>query len=379
MPTYQYRCTKCEEQFERQENVKEHETHQVRCPKCGGKARRETDTMGGFVDSSWYFMRFCDSKNKSKPFSPEKIKYWMPVDQYIGGAEHAVMHLMYARFFTKAMKDLKIIDFDEPFMKLFNQGIVYKDGHKMSKSFGNVVFQTDISDKYGIDTARLFLMSVSSPDKQMEWTDEGAEGSFRFLHRILRLSEKVSNIKPDEKTESKMNITIRNSTENIENFDYPKAIIPLFEFSDYLSNMENIPKKTFECLLKLLSPFAPHTSEEMWEKIGNKGFISLEKWPEADKSKINEKFEQQEKQSEKVLEDIKNIEKIFSEKNKKNPSAVYIYTIPPELEIYKKGAEEFRRRINMEIKVFSVNDKSKYDPENKAGKAKPGKPALYLE
>ena len=175
------------------------------------------------------------------------------------------MHLMYARFFVKALKDLGFVEIDEPFKKLFNQGIVYKDGHKMSKSFGNVVFQTDISEKYGIDTARLFLMSVSSPDKQMEWNDEGVEGSFRFLNKVLRVSKLVKNVKNDEKTDSKLNETIKKVTENIENFNYPKAIIASSEFLDYLYNLKIVPKRSFEELLKLISPFSPHITEEMWK------------------------------------------------------------------------------------------------------------------
>jgi len=346
----------------------------AKCPKCGKQGKRETDTMGGFVDSSWYFLRYCDNKNRKKAFDEKKVNYWMPVDQYIGGAEHAVMHLMYARFFVKALNDLKILSFDEPFNKLFNQGIVYKDGHKMSKSFGNVVFQTDISDKYGIDTARLFLMSVSSPDKQMEWNDKGVEGSFRIINKLIRVSEKVRNFSPDRKTESKFNATIKNVTENIETFDYPKAVISSVNFLDYLSNLKKIPKKTLGELLKLLSPFIPHITEELWEKIGNKGFISLEEWAVADEKKIDKKFEEQEKQVEKIIEDINNIIKIVGVKKK-----VFIYTIPNEKEIYLDFSELIKKRTNLDIQIFAVNDKNKYDPKNKAGKTKQGKPALYLE
>ncbi|MBI5871970.1 class I tRNA ligase family protein [archaeon] len=206
----------------------------VKCPKCRKPARRETDTMGGFVDSSWYFLRYCDNRNKKKPFDKKKLEYWMPVDQYIGGAEHAVMHLMYARFFTKVLSDLGFVDFDEPFLRLFNQGIVYKDGAKMSKSKGNVVLQTDVSEKYGIDTARLFLMFVSSPDKQMEWSEEGIEGSFRIINRLVRLKDKIVK-KTDRKQESKINLTIKKFTEAIETFEYPKAITAIIEMINYAS------------------------------------------------------------------------------------------------------------------------------------------------
>lgn len=348
----------------------------VKCPKCGKQGRRETDTMGGFMDSSWYFLRYCDNKNKKKAFDEKKVNYWMPVDQYIGGAEHAVMHLMYARFFTKALKDLGFLKFDEPFLKLFNQGIVYKDGAKMSKSKGNVVFQTDISDKYGIDTARLFLMSVSSPDKQMEWSDYGVEGSFRFINKLIRTSEKVKNKKADERTESKLNIMIKKATENIETFDYPKSIISCFEFLDYFSNLEEVPKKSFEDLLKILSPFIPHVTEELWEKLGNKGFISLEKFPIADEKKINEKLEQEEKQVEKLIEDINNIIRIIEARGEKKEK-IYAYILPNERNIYNEKV--ISKRTGKEVKIFLVNDKNKYDPTNKSKNSKPGKPAIYLE
>ncbi len=263
----------------------------TKCPKCNGSAKRETDTMGGFVDSSWYFLRYCDNKNTSKPFDEKKVGYWMPVDQYIGGAEHAVMHLIYARFFVKVLKDFGFINFDEPFSKLFNQGIVYKDGAKMSKSKGNVVFQTEISNKYGIDSARLFLMFVSSPDKQMEWTDEGIIGAYRLVNKLFRVSEKVSKKEVDKKTQNKLFITTKEVSLNIESFDYPKSIIAVSNFLDYLDSLQDVPRSAFEELLKLVSPFCPHTAEELWHEIGNKSFVSIEKWPEFDESKIDLQLE----------------------------------------------------------------------------------------
>ena len=179
-------------------------------------------------------MRYCDNKNLKKAFDEKKVDYWMPVNQYIGGAEHAVMHLIYARFFVKALKDMGFVKFDEPFMKLFNQGIVYKDGAKMSKSKGNVVFKTDISKKYGIDTARLFLMFVSSPEKQMEWSDEGIDGAYRIINKLIRLREKIID-KRDKKEEHKINLTIKEASKSIEEFDYPKAIISIVKCIDSLS------------------------------------------------------------------------------------------------------------------------------------------------
>src|SRR3989344_2279784 len=165
---------------------------EVKCYNCGGKAKRETDTMDTFFDSSWYFLRYCDSKNNKEPFEKKKIEYWMPVDQYIGCAEHACMHLIYARFFVKALRDLGFLKFDEPFKKLFNQGMLHgNDGSVMSKSIGNVVLPEEVSDKYGIDTARLFLLSLGSPDKDRTWSDSGIGGSFRFINSLFFYFKKV--------------------------------------------------------------------------------------------------------------------------------------------------------------------------------------------
>jgi leucyl-tRNA synthetase len=345
----------------------------AKCPKCRGKGKRETDTMGGFVDSSWYFLRYCDSKNKSKPFDIKKVDYWMPVDQYIGGAEHAVMHLMYARFFIKALKDLGIVKFDEPFKKLFNQGIVYKDGAKMSKSSGNVVYQTDISKEYGIDTARLFLMSVSSPDKQMEWNSEGVEGSFKFIKKVFDYFENVKIIKKsNDKIENKLNKTIKQVTEQIENFEYNLAIIGIRTLFDSLP--QEIDKRTLEESLKLLHPFCPHITEELWSKLKNKSFISLEKWPEFNEKKINDKFEEQDKLIDNLAGDINNIHRIMNI----TASNAYIYAIPSELPIIKENAERLHIASGAIIYPYAVNDKNKYDPESKSKKAKPGKPAIFI-
>lgn len=344
----------------------------VKCPKCGKQGRRETDTMGGFVDSSWYFLRFCDNKNKKVPFDKKKVDYWMPVNQYIGGAEHAVMHLMYARFFVKVLKDLNFVEFDEPFDKLFNQGIVYKNGKRISKSLGNVVYQTDISNKYGIDTARLFLMSVSSPDKDMEWNDDGVEGSFKFIKKIVNYFENVKIGKADAKTESKLNKAIKIVARQIENFDYNLAIINIRSLFDSLPLETS--KFVLESSLKLLHPFCPHITEELWHKIGNKTFISLESWPVADEKKIDENLEKQEKAVENLISDISSILKIVGEKKK-----VFIYTIPHEKKIYEEAVSLISKKTNLEVSVYSVSDKEKHDPQGKAKKSKPGKPAIYLE
>ncbi len=347
----------------------------VKCPKCKSNAKRETDTMGGFVDSSWYFLRFCSPNNNKDAFDKKEVDYWMPVDQYIGGIEHAVGHLIYSRFFTKVLRDMKLLKFDEPFQRLFNQGIVYKDGHKMSKSFGNVVYQTDISNKYGIDTARIFLMSVSNPESDMEWSDKGVDGSFRFLQKIHKISE-LKFKKIDGKGQHKRNLTIKNFTENIEQFKFNMAVIELMKYADYL--LENPSKEGYEDLLKMISPFAPHTAEEIWHNIGNKSFISLEKWPKHDQKKINSKFEEEEKLIEKLVNDINNIVRLFKEKGKEVAKA-FVYVLPKELDNYSDSLSELQKRTSLEIKIFSVADKNKYDPESKSSKTKPGKPAIYLE
>ncbi|OGJ17356.1 leucine--tRNA ligase [Candidatus Pacearchaeota archaeon RBG_13_36_9] len=339
----------------------------VKCPKCKGNAKRETDTMDTFFDSSWYFLRYCDSRNKKEPFGKKKAAYWMPVDQYIGGAEHACLHLIYARFFTKALRDLGFLKIDEPFTNLFNQGMLHgNDGEKMSKSKGNVVLPEEVSEKYGIDTARLFLMSQASPDKDTLWNEKGIEGSLRLINRIFAFFSKFKPGKSSDKIESKINKGMKGITVDIEEFRYNLAIIKLREIFD---SFEEVSQKDAESFLKLLHPFCPHITEELWEKIWGKGFISLSKWPAADEKKINEKFEKEEEAVEKLKQDINNIKKIMESKGEKKEK-VYVYVLPDELSLYKgiKG-----------IFVYAVNDKSKYDPQNKAGKAKPGKPAIYLE
>lgn len=346
---------------------------ETKCPKCNGKAKRETDTMGGFMDSSWYFLRYCDSKNNKKPFDEKKVKYWMPVDQYIGGIEHAVGHLMYSRFFTKALRDMKLLpeNIFEPFMKLMNQGIVYKEGAKMSKSHGNVVTQEVISKKYGIDTARLFLMFLAAPESQVEWTDEGIEGISRFVKRILDL--KV-NGKKDNRTEHYRNKFVKEITLNIENLKFNLGVVKLMSFFDKIK--DNCDKQSYFDFLKMLSVFAPHISEELWEKAGNKNFISLSSWPEHDEKKINNKFDEEDEAKDKIVSDILNIFRIVESKGEKK-TKVYVYVIPNELSLYDEG--NISNRVGKPVKIFAVNDKNKYDPTSKSKNSKPGKPAIYLE
>ena len=352
-----------------------------KCPKCKGKGRRETDTMDTFFDSSWYYLRYCDNKNRSKPFDANKIECWMPVNQYIGGAEHACMHLIYARFFTKALRDLGFLKFDEPFIRLFNQGMLHgPDGEKMSKSKGNVVLPEGVSKKYGIDSARLFLVSVASPDKDIDWSDNGSQGSYKFINRVIDYCSNVKIGKSNEKIEHKINYAIREITKRIEVMEYNVSVIKLRELFDSISQEKEIARKDLESFVKLISVFCPHVAEEMWEKIGGKGFVSLAEWPKCDEKKINEKIEQAEQNVEKTVGDIMNILKIVKEKEGKADEGIkkiYLYVIPNEIDNY--NSDVLSRRVGKEIKVYKVNDKDKYDPEGKAGKAKPGKPGIYVE
>ncbi|MBU4086553.1 MAG: class I tRNA ligase family protein [Nanoarchaeota archaeon] len=352
---------------------------ETKCPKCGKKARRETDTMDTFFDSSWYYLRYCDNENKKKPFNSRKIDYWMPVDQYIGGAEHACMHLIYARFFTKALRDLGFLKFSEPFTKLFNQGMLHgADGNKMSKSLGNVVNPIEMIEKYSADSLRLNLMSLASPDRDSVWNENGIESSLRFINKLVNYFSEFKPNKSSEKVESKINKAIKEVTEDIENFKYNLAVIKLRALFEVIEQ-EGISKNDSETFLKLISVFCPHIAEELWEKLGGKGFISLAEWPVADEKKINLKLEEEEKKVDRLISDILNIVKIISEREKKKVGKAYVYTIPPELKMYQENKGVISKKTGLEIFVFAVNDKSKIDPENKAGKAKPEKPAIYLE
>jgi len=266
----------------------------VQCPKCGAKAKRETDTMDTFVDSSWYFLRYCDPNNSSEIFDSKKVNYWMPIDQYIGGKEHATMHLIYFRFFTKFFRDMGILKVAEPALNLFNQGMLHKEGIVMSKSKGNVVLPENVAEKYGIDAGRVFLMFVASPEKDMEWSDKGIEGTFKFINKFFNLFGKKMIDTVDRKELSKLNKTIKEVSQNIDKFKFNLAIIKLMEFTNYLHNKTELSRESAEKLLLLMGPFAPHICEELWQKIGNKGFISLANWPKCDKSKIDERAEAEE-------------------------------------------------------------------------------------
>lgn len=351
------------------------------CPKCNGKAKRETDTMDTFFDSSWYYMRYCDNMNDKEPFDKEKLHYWMPVDQYIGGAEHACMHLIYARFFTKALRDLGFVDFSEPFTRLFNQGMLQMGGFVMSKSRGNVVLPEEVSKKYGIDTGRLFLLFLSSPDKDVEWTDKGIEGSFRFLTKFYKLIEfKGGNGKKDSFIISKMEETIKSVTQDIEGFKFNVAIKKIMELVNYIYRYSDqiskkVYKETLGKLALIFSPFIPHACEELWHKLGNKSFVSLEKWPEADESKIDKNILELENAFRKTLEDLNQVVKLTEKRNK-----AYLYFVTEkELEYFKENLEYIKKQFGFkEIDLFLAKDPKRYDPQNKASKAKYGKPGIYL-
>ena len=307
----------------------------VRCPRCGSPARRETDTMDTFVDSSWYFYRFADPRNQEMPFDPAVVKYWLPVDFYVGGVEHAILHLIYSRFFARVFRDLKLVDHDEPFTQLLTQGMVLKDGAVMSKSKGNVVDPDAMMQKYGADALRLYILFVAPPEKEIEWTDAGLEGSFRFLARVWRLvdhwTETIGGdgIDSPDTCESlstteralrrKTHETIRRVTADIEQRQQLNTAVSammelvneLYAFSErtviggptrrvdedveHAGEAERketicVLREALDALIRMLAPFAPHLAEELWEKLGHEAGLVTATWPEfnADAAKAEE-------------------------------------------------------------------------------------------
>ncbi|HIX84840.1 MAG TPA: leucine--tRNA ligase [Candidatus Megamonas gallistercoris] len=273
------------------------------CPKCGGPAKRETDTMDTFICSSWYYMRYADPHNDKMPFSKEAVDYWLPVDQYIGGIEHAILHLLYSRFFTKVLKDAGLVKFDEPFTNLLTQGMVIKDGSKMSKSKGNVVSPEEIIKKYGADTARIFILFAAPPERDLEWSDQGVEGAWRFLQRVWRIvlsyAEKVKENQPlDTKSLTKeekelfriLNVTIQKVTEDVGvRGTFNTAISSIMELVNAFYGFKDgglnagLAREVVINLIKLLAPFAPHITEELWQQIGQSGSVHHTTWPTFDK------------------------------------------------------------------------------------------------
>jgi leucyl-tRNA synthetase len=273
----------------------------VPCPLCGKPARRETDTMDTFVESSWYFLRYCCPDYVDGPLDRDKVNYWMSVDQYIGGIEHAVLHLLYARFFTKVLRDLGYVNVDEPFTNLLTQGMVIKDGAKMSKSKGNVVDPNALIEKYGADTARLFSLFAAPPEKDLDWNDQGVDGRSRFLNRLWKLvyealpfivsagDVKVAGLTDEGRALRRLvHKTIRKVTADIdERFHFNTAIAAIMELVNGIQAFtpKNLPqnaavlKESLESTLLLLYPFVPHFSEELWETTGHSGGIELAGWP----------------------------------------------------------------------------------------------------
>ncbi|NTU66491.1 MAG: leucine--tRNA ligase [Candidatus Moranbacteria bacterium] len=258
--------------------------HDVVCPKCGGKARRESDTMDTFVCSSWYYFRYSDPKNREEFASKENIKKWLPVDLYVGGAEHSVLHLLYARFFTKALHNLGYVGFDEPFLKLRHQGMILaEDGRKMSKSLGNVINPDVVVKEFGADSLRIFEMFMGPFDAMKPWNTKGIVGMQRFLDKVWRFSETVSDSnEPDVKIQSLLHKTIKKVTADIEDFHFNTAVSQLMILANAMEKETVIFKDEYGKFLILLSPFAPHIAEELWSRIGNDKSIFLESWPEYD-------------------------------------------------------------------------------------------------
>jgi leucyl-tRNA synthetase len=270
------------------------------CPRCGGPARRETDTMDTFVCSSWYFLRYADPHNEEIAFDREKANRWLPVDQYIGGVEHAILHLMYARFFTMALHDLGLVDFDEPFENLLTQGMVLKDGSKMSKSKGNIVDPGYIIDKYGADTARLFILFAAPPERDLEWSDQGVEGAHRFLNRIWRLVADWQDVLPGGKGKAtaeeqalrkQVHLTLKKVQEDLANrFQFNTAISAIMElvnaayhYREQVANPDPATvRETVDMLILMLAPFAPFISEELWSATGHTGSVHKQAWPKYD-------------------------------------------------------------------------------------------------
>ncbi len=278
------------------------------CPCCGGPAKRETDTMDTFVCSSWYYLRYSDAKNADKPFDRELVNKWLPVDQYVGGIEHAILHLLYSRFFTKALRDLGLLDFDEPFKNLLTQGMVLKDGSKMSKSKGNTVDPDEIFENYGADTARLFILSDSPPARDFDWSDAGVEGCYKFLNRVWRLiSSNAGNLTLDYKLEfplkkenddlvRKVHMAIKGISIDIANdfqfntviSKYRELVNAIYDWQGKKSQLDNEDKQVVSfailSLIKLMSPVAVHLTEEAWHELGAKTSIHEEEWPKWDEN-----------------------------------------------------------------------------------------------
>ncbi|MFB3920012.1 MAG: leucine--tRNA ligase [Candidatus Velamenicoccus archaeovorus] len=276
---------------------------ETKCPKCGKPARRETDTMATFIDSSWYFLRFCSPQCATAPFDKEEAAYWMPVDQYIGGIEHAVLHLLYSRFYTKFLADLGLVAVREPFQRLLTQGMVLKEGEVMSKSRGNIVDPDEIIKNYGADTLRLFILFAAPPEAELDWNDKGMDGAWRFLNRVWRLADGLGTAAGGSRMSSqgldavvkKMHQTIKKVTSDMEGgFKFNTAISSIMELVNELYKLtedeqrSSVAAQAVGVLVVLLAPFVPHICEEMWRMLGNKTSVFKASWPSFDPSLLVE-------------------------------------------------------------------------------------------
>ncbi len=316
------------------------------CPECGGDAERETDTMDTFVDSSWYYFRYCSPDYEDAPFDKDKADYWMPVDQYIGGIEHAILHLLYARFITKSLRDLGLTDVDEPFENLFTQGMVTKGGTKMSKSKGNVVDPIPIIKEYGPDTARFFMLFSALPDKELEWKDEGVEASYRFLTKYLNLlqnqSWKDERSSEDDYVLSKVHRTIQKVSSAMDNFKTSHGLNSIVDLINTLhkykeSADKDIFSEALEKLTIVISPFAPHVAEEVWSRLDKDGFVAESSWPEVDESLIDEEAEAAQELVNDVRDDIK---EVLDLAGIENPEKINLYVAEDwKFELFTKVKE----------------------------------------
>jgi leucyl-tRNA synthetase len=367
---------------------------QIDCPKCGTKARRETDTMDTFIDSSWYYLRFCDPKSYNKPFSKKNADYWMPIDQYTGGIEHAILHLLYSRFFTKALRDLGLVEFDEPFSKLLTQGMVLKDGTAMSKSKGNIVSPKEILSIYGADVLRFYMLSVALPESEIEWFDKGIPTAFKSINRVWDLVNAViekekKEGKSDDKTgfyyiyiQALTQKIIEEVTEEFEHLRFSSAITSVFNLIDELRewissgfSQIDLIKSSVRAIVLMLAPLIPHVCEELWRILGERDYVSVTPWPKIEHIKYDTKVLQTMSSYQKIEEDIKKIIKA----TKHIPKKAFIYVIPPEKEIYKELEDYLKRRLKIDVSIYALNDPKKYDPKNKAKQTKRERPGIYLE
>ena len=279
------------------------EFSETTCPRCGGSARRETDTMDTFIDSSWYFLRYTSARDEAQPFDPELANHWMPVDQYTGGIEHAILHLLYSRFFVKVLHDAGLVEATEPFMRLFTQGMVTRGGAAMSKSAGNGVAPDDLVVREGADAARVYEMFIGPPGEDAEWTDEAIAGPVRFLQKVWRLVQEPESLAPsaggsadDEVLRRRVHQTIRRVTDDYEQFRFNTAVAALMELANAMheyvaggGRTGSTWREAVDVLIRLLYPMAPHISEELWQRSGGAGLCADARWPELDEAAAEER------------------------------------------------------------------------------------------